>query len=63
MRSALAHGAVVHAAGPWRTPGGWWSPETRWDYDHFDVLTSDGILSRLRFDHVRRAWHIDAIYD
>ncbi|MBT37566.1 MAG: DNA polymerase Y family protein [Myxococcota bacterium] len=63
VRSALAHGAVVHAAGPWRTTGGWWSPETRWAYDHFDVLTSDGILSRLRFDHVRRAWHIDAIYD
>lgn len=63
VQSAVAHGAVVHAAGPWRTTGGWWSPETRWAYDHFDILTSDGTLSRLRFDHVHRTWHIDAVYD
>ena len=63
VRSAVANGEVVHAAGPWRTTGGWWSPETRWAYDHFDVLTSDGTLSRLRFDHLHRAWHIDAVYD
>ena len=43
--------------------GGWWSPESRYAYDYFDVLTSDGTLSRLRFDHVSRAWHVDAVYD
>jgi hypothetical protein len=54
---------VVHLAGPWRTTGGWWAPESRYAYDYFDVLTSDGTLSRLRFDHVSRAWHVDAVYD
>jgi hypothetical protein len=63
LRSAVANGAVVHAAGPWRTTGGWWSPEHRFAYDYYDVQTSDGTLSRLRFDHLRRRWEIDAIYD
>ena len=63
IRSAVANGSVVHLAGPWRTTGGWWSPAGRYAYDYFDVQTSDGTLSRLRFDHVQRRWHIDAIYD
>ena len=54
---------MAEAAGPWRTTGGWWSPESRYAYDYFDVLTSDGTLSRLRFDHISRAWHVDAVYD
>ena len=37
--------------------------EARYAYDYFDVQTSDGTLSRLRFDHLRRCWHIDAVYD
>jgi len=63
IRSTVASGKVVHLAGPWRTTGGWWAPESRYAYDYFDVLTSDGTLSRLRFDHVSRAWHVDAVYD
>ena len=54
---------MVRLAGPWRTTGGWWSPEGRFAFDHFDVQTSDGSAVRLRLDHVRRAWQIDAIYD
>jgi protein ImuB len=63
IRSPVANGRVVHLAGPWRTTGGWWSPESRFAYDYFDVETSDGTIARLRFDHVRRRWHIDAVYD
>ena len=63
VRSAVANGAGVHAAGPWRTTGGWWPPEMRWAYDYFDALTSEGTPSRLRFDPVYRAWPIDAVYD
>ena len=59
----MANGRVVHLAGPWRTTGGWWSPESRFAYDYFDVETSDGTIARLRFDHVRRRWQIDAVYD
>lgn len=63
IRSAVANGRVVCAAGPWRTTGGWWSHEGRFAFDSFDVQTSDGTVSRLRFDHVRRIWQIDALYD
>ena len=63
IRSAVANGRVLQLAGPWRTTGGWWSPETRFAYDYFDVQTSDGTLARLRFDHLSKRWHFDAIYD
>ena len=60
VRSPLANGPVLRCAGPWRTTGGWWSEEERFAFDHFDVLTEDGTISRLRFDHVARRWQIDA---
>jgi len=63
VRSPVANGHVLHAAGPWRTTGGWWSDEERFAYDSFDVQTSDGTLARLRYDHLARVWEIDAIYD
>jgi protein ImuB len=63
IRSAVANGSVVHVAGPWRTTGGWWSRDERFAYDCFDVETSDGTVARLRFDHLRKTWHIDAVYD
>jgi len=63
IRSAIVNGPVVRWAGPWRTTGGWWSQEGRFAFDHYDVLTSDGTVSRLRYDHVARAWQIDGVYD
>jgi protein ImuB len=63
VRSAVANGPVVRLAGPWRTTGGWWTPEERFAYDCFDVQTGDGMVSRLRFDRVQRIWQIDAVYD
>ena len=41
----------------------WWSPEQRFAFDSFDVQTSDGGVARLRLDHMRRCWQIDAVYD
>jgi protein ImuB len=63
IRSAVANGRVVRCAGPWRATGSWWSPEERFAFDQFDVQSEDGVVVRLRFDHVRREWQIDAIYD
>jgi protein ImuB len=63
IRSAISSGNIVHAAGPWRTTGRWWSEDDRFAVDHYDVQTSDGSLLRLRFDWIRRLWEIDAIYD
>jgi hypothetical protein len=59
----VANGSVVGLAGPWRTTGHWWSPERRFAFDSFDVQTEDGSVVRLRFDLLRRLWHVDAIYD
>jgi protein ImuB len=63
VRSALANGRVVRAAGPWRTSGGWWSAERRFAFDHFDVETEDGLVVRLRLDRIAGRWEIDALYD
>jgi hypothetical protein len=59
----VANGTVLGVAGPWRTTGGWWSKPTRYAYDSFDVLTSDGTVARLRFDHIGKRWEFDAVYD
>jgi protein ImuB len=63
LRSAVAHGDIVSCAGPWRATGGWWSEDRRFAFDSFDIATAEGLLLRLRYDHVRRAWEIDALYD
>ncbi len=63
LRSAVAGGPVVSAAGPWRSTGQWWSPEAHFAFDHFDVQTSEGALVRLRYDAVERRWSVDAVYD
>jgi len=63
VRSGVANGRVVRLAGPWRLTGGWWAPEERFAYDCFDVQTSDGTVARLRLDHIRKIWQIDAVYD
>ena len=62
LHSAVANGAVLGCAGPWRTTGSWWSSE-RFAHDHYDVRTSDGIVSRLRHDRIQRSWHVDGVYD
>lgn len=63
VRSAIANGRVLQIAGPWRTTGGWWSREDHFAFDSYDVHTADGTVSRLRFDHLRKNWQIDAVYD
>jgi len=63
VRSAIANGRVLQVAGPWRTTGSWWSREDRFAFDSFDVQTADGTVARLRFDHLRKHWQIDAVYD
>jgi protein ImuB len=63
VRSRVANGRVVSRSGPWRTTGGWWSPERHHAFDHWDVETSDGTVARLRHDRVTHRWEIDGLYD
>lgn len=63
LRSRVANGRIVARSGPWRTTGGWWSPERHHAFDHWDVETSDGTVVRLRRDRNARRWEIDGIYD
>ena len=63
IRSAVANGPIVGLAGPWRTTGGWWSPERRFAFDSFDARTGDGNVIRLRFDLMHGIWQVDAVYD
>ncbi len=62
LHSAVASGEILDCSGPWRTTGGWWSSE-RFAHDHFDVRTRGGAVSRLRYDRILRAWHVDGVYD
>jgi protein ImuB len=60
-RRAFAGGAVVQAAGPWRTSGAWWSAS--WNRDEWDVALSDGAVYRIFRDRDTDGWFIDGIVD
>jgi protein ImuB len=69
-RVALTHhvlsgGAVVQAAGPWRTSGEWWTRHDQhpWDRDEWDVVVRSGAVLRLFRDRVSGNWFVDAVLD
>jgi len=55
-------GRVVHAAGPWRVYGEWWS-DGRYVRDYYDAQLSDGCVYRLYCDLGARSWFVDGVYD
>lgn len=55
-------GAVVNAAGPWRTTGDWWR-DSAWARDEWDVGLDDGARYRLYLDHALSAWFVEGVYD
>jgi hypothetical protein len=66
----MPQGAVVQAAGPWRTSGGWWSADTgagrrgqSWDRDEWDIALASGIVCRIFQDRTTDCWFLEAIYD
>jgi protein ImuB len=62
-RRGFAGGAVLHAAGPWKTSGEWWAGQAGWDRDEWDVALSDGGAYRVFLDRATARWFIDAILD
>lgn len=55
-------GVVVAWAGPYRSQGAWWS-ESAFSRDDYDVVTADGVVWRLFYDHRVRRWFADGVYD
>jgi protein ImuB len=72
-RNGFTSGAVVQAAGPWRTSGEWWStpgPEPAssassapWDRDEWDVAMADGTIYRLVVERGVGQWFLEGIVD
>lgn len=62
-RRGFAGGAVVTAAGPWRTSGDWWRGRESWDRDEWDVALGDGAVYRIFLDRMTAGWFIDAVVD
>lgn len=60
-RQGMASGAIVQAAGPWRTSGEWWSEP--WDRDEWDVSMADGTLYRLVVERSIGQWFLEGIVD
>jgi protein ImuB len=52
------HGKVLHAAGPWRTSGDWWT-STQWARDEWDIALTSG-LYRIYHDN---NWFVEGSYD
>jgi len=61
-RRGVIGGAIVHAAGPWRTSGEWWN-DTGWDRDEWDVALRDGIVYRLYVERDVGQWFLEGVVD
>jgi len=68
-RSGVGGGRVANAAGPWRTSGAWWDPQS-WDRDEWDVALHDGVSYRLFRErraeaHSAKAdrWFVEGVVD
>jgi protein ImuB len=72
-RQGFTSGAIVEAAGPWRTSGNWWdTPGPRqkseagsnaWDRDEWDVAMTDGTVYRLVVEREVGQWFLEGVID
>ena len=72
-RQGFTSGAIVQAAGPWRTSGNWWdTPGPRmksenggdfWDRDEWDVAMTDGTVYRLVVEREVGQWFLEGVID
>ena len=55
---------IVTRAGPWRSSGDWWTGTNHeWARDEWDVELLDGSICRIYWDHCKKAWFLEGIYD
>ena len=62
-RNGFTSGAVVQAAGPWRTSGEWWQEGQAWDRDEWDVAMTDGTIYRLVVERGVGQWFLEGVID
>jgi hypothetical protein len=72
-RQGFTSGAIVQAAGPWRTSGNWWdtpgprqkgeSGSAAWDRDEWDVAMNDGTVYRLVVEREVGQWFLEGVID
>ena len=62
-RQGFSSGAIVDAAGPWRTSGEWWQEGQAWDRDEWDVAMTDGTIYRLVVERGVGQWFLEGIVD
>jgi protein ImuB len=65
-RRGVTGGAVVQAAGPWRTSGEWWNdaqPGRSWDRDEWDVALTDGTIYRIYVERDIGQWFLEGVVD
>ncbi len=62
LSTRMFRGRIVQRAGPWRTSGDWWRPDS-WDRDEYDLALSDGALYRLYLDRAQKKWFVEGVYD
>lgn len=62
----MFQGRILQIAGPWRSSGDWWRPDT-WNRDEYDLALSDGALYRVyldrALDRAPKKWFVEGIYD
>jgi protein ImuB len=58
----MFQGKIVQIAGPWRSSGDWWHPDT-WNRDEYDLALSDGALYRIYLDRAPKKWFVEGVYD
>ncbi len=60
-------GAIVQAAGPWRSSGAWWQPATErdgaWDRDEWDIALEHGAAYRVFQDRATGEWWVEGEID
>ena len=69
----IGGGTVARSAGPWRTSGHWWTPQSSvvshqssvesWDHDEWDVALSDGGVYRIYRDRAHGGWFLAGVVD
>jgi len=73
-RQGFSSGAIVQAAGPWRTSGEWWEETGQlasgpagqqggWDRDEWDVAMPDGTIYRLVVEREVGQWCLEGVID